>query len=73
MYFEIRRAPYCSSDVTAALGVTRGTDSVSGEQRAARRDSPSRQETLVHGGFKPLDVTYAHHLTTELNGLQELP
>jgi len=31
------------------------------------------QETLVHGGFKPLDVTYAHHLTTYLAGLQKLP
>ena len=31
------------------------------------------QEVLVHGGFKPLDVTYAHHLTTYLNGLQQLP
>jgi hypothetical protein len=30
------------------------------------------QETLVHGGFRPLDVTYAHHLTTYLNGLQKL-
>ena len=30
------------------------------------------QETLVHGGFKPLDVTYAHHLTTYLAGLQKL-
>jgi hypothetical protein len=30
-------------------------------------------ELLVHGGFRPLDVTYAHHLTTYLNGLQELP
>ena len=30
-------------------------------------------ELLVHGGFKPLDVTYAHHLTTYLNGLQQLP
>ncbi len=30
------------------------------------------QETLVHGGFKPLDVTYAHHLTTYLTGLQKL-
>lgn len=29
-------------------------------------------ELLVHGGFKPLDVTYAHHLTTYLNGLQKL-
>ena len=31
------------------------------------------QETLVYGGFRPLDVTYAHHLTTYLNGLQKLP
>lgn len=30
------------------------------------------QETLVHGGFRPLDVTYAHHLTTYLAGLQTL-
>lgn len=30
------------------------------------------QEVLVHGGFKPLDVTYAHHLTTYLTGLQKL-
>ena len=30
------------------------------------------QETLVHGGFKPLDITYAHHLTTYLTGLQKL-
>jgi triacylglycerol lipase len=30
------------------------------------------QETLVHGGFRPLDVTYAHHLTTYLAGLQKL-
>ena len=30
-------------------------------------------ELLVHGGFRPLDVTYAHHLTTYLNGLQKLP
>jgi predicted lipase len=29
-------------------------------------------ELLVHGGFRPLDVTYAHHLTTYLNGLQKL-
>lgn len=29
-------------------------------------------ETLVHGGFKPLDVTYAHHLTTYLIGLKKL-
>jgi len=31
------------------------------------------QETLVHGGFRPLDITYAHHLTTYLTGLQKLP
>jgi triacylglycerol lipase len=31
------------------------------------------QETLVHGGFRPLDVTYAHHLTTYLAGIQKLP
>jgi hypothetical protein len=30
------------------------------------------QEVLVHGGFKPLDVRYAHHLTTYLAGLQKL-
>jgi triacylglycerol lipase len=30
-------------------------------------------ETLVHGGFRPLDVTYAHHLTTYLAGMQKLP
>jgi triacylglycerol lipase len=30
------------------------------------------QEVLVHGGFKPLDITYAHHLTTYLAGLQKL-
>jgi predicted lipase len=30
------------------------------------------QETLVHGGFKPLDIAYAHHLTTYLTGLQKL-
>lgn len=29
-------------------------------------------ELLVQGGFKPLDVTYAHHLTTYLAGLQKL-
>ncbi|MBT9332148.1 lipase family protein [Paracidobacterium acidisoli] len=28
-------------------------------------------EILVHGGFKPLDITYAHHLTTYLAGLQK--
>jgi len=31
------------------------------------------QEVLVHGGFKPLDVAYAHHLTTYLAGLKKLP
>jgi len=30
------------------------------------------QEEMVQGGFKPLDVTYAHHLTTYLIGLQKL-
>jgi hypothetical protein len=30
------------------------------------------QEVPIHGGFKPLDVTYAHHLTTYLVGLQKL-
>jgi triacylglycerol lipase len=30
------------------------------------------QETIVHGGFRPLDVVYAHHLTTYLAGLQQL-
>ncbi|MBV8553786.1 MAG: lipase family protein [Acidobacteriaceae bacterium] len=30
------------------------------------------QEVAVKGGFKPLDVTYAHHLTTYLSGLQKL-
>jgi len=30
------------------------------------------QEVLVHGGFKPLDITYAHHLTTYLTGIQKL-
>jgi triacylglycerol lipase len=30
------------------------------------------QETLVNGGFKPLDVAYAHLLTTYLGGLQKL-
>jgi hypothetical protein len=29
-------------------------------------------EVLVHGGFRPLDVTYAHHLTTYLAGMQKL-
>jgi triacylglycerol lipase len=32
----------------------------------------STEEIVVHGGFKPLDVTYAHHLTTYLAGLQKL-
>jgi triacylglycerol lipase len=31
------------------------------------------KETLVQGGFRPLDVAYAHHLTTYLAGLQKLP
>lgn len=30
------------------------------------------QELLVRGGFRPLDVTYAHHLTTYLSGLRQL-
>jgi predicted lipase len=30
------------------------------------------QEQLVHGGFKPLDIVYAHRLTTYLAGLQKL-
>jgi triacylglycerol lipase len=30
------------------------------------------QETLVQGGFKPLDPAYAHYLTTYLAGLQKL-
>ena len=30
------------------------------------------QEVLVHGGFEPLDVTYAHRLSTYLSGLQKL-
>ena len=30
-------------------------------------------EVLVQGGFRPLDVAYAHHLTTYLAGLQKLP
>jgi predicted lipase len=30
------------------------------------------QEVLVHGGFRPLDVTYAHHLSTYLVGLKKL-
>jgi hypothetical protein len=29
-------------------------------------------ETMVHGGFRILDITYAHHLTTYLSGLQNL-
>jgi predicted lipase len=29
-------------------------------------------EQLVHGGFKPLDVTFAHHLSTYLVGLNQL-
>ncbi|HTS78649.1 MAG TPA: lipase family protein [Bryobacteraceae bacterium] len=29
-------------------------------------------EILVHGGFKPLDITFAHRLTTYLAGLQKL-
>jgi triacylglycerol lipase len=29
-------------------------------------------EVLVRGGFRALDVTYAHHLTTYLAGLQQL-
>ncbi len=29
-------------------------------------------EAIVHGGFRPLDVAYAHHLTTYLSGLQNL-
>ncbi|HWE52960.1 MAG TPA: lipase family protein [Bryobacteraceae bacterium] len=29
-------------------------------------------ETLVHGGFRPLDITYAHHLTTYLAGMNSL-
>lgn len=31
------------------------------------------QEQLVQGGFRPLDVAYAHDLTTYLAGLQKLP
>ena len=30
------------------------------------------KEILVHGGFRPLDVAYAHHLTVYLAGLQKL-
>jgi triacylglycerol lipase len=30
------------------------------------------REVPVHGGFKPLDVAYAHHLTTYLVGLRKL-
>jgi triacylglycerol lipase len=30
-------------------------------------------EILVHGGFRPLDIAYAHHLTTYLAGLYKLP
>lgn len=30
------------------------------------------QQTVVHGGHKLLDITYAHHLTTYLAGLQKL-
>lgn len=30
------------------------------------------QELLINGGFRPLDPTYAHHLTTYLAGLQKL-
>ena len=30
------------------------------------------QEQEVHGGFKPLDIVYAHRLTTYLAGLQKL-
>jgi triacylglycerol lipase len=30
------------------------------------------EEVLVHGGFKPLEVAYAHRLTTYLAGLQKL-
>jgi predicted lipase len=30
-------------------------------------------EILVHGGFRPLDLAYAHHLTTYLAGLYKLP
>lgn len=30
------------------------------------------QEELVHGGFKPLDPAYAHHLPTYLAGLRKL-
>jgi predicted lipase len=30
------------------------------------------QEVAVQGGFRPLDVAYAHHLTTYLAGMQKL-
>ena len=30
------------------------------------------EEQLVHGGLKPLDITYGHRLTTYLAGLQKL-
>jgi triacylglycerol lipase len=30
------------------------------------------EETPIQGGFRPLDVAYAHHLTTYLAGLQHL-
>jgi hypothetical protein len=30
------------------------------------------EEVLVYGGFKPLEVAYAHRLTTYLAGLQKL-
>jgi len=29
------------------------------------------EEFLVHGGWRPLDVTYAHHLTTYLAGMKK--
>ena len=31
------------------------------------------EEILVHGGFKPWDISYAHHLSTYLAGLHKLP
>ena len=31
------------------------------------------QETLVKGGFNAFDISFAHHLTTYLNGLNQLP
>ncbi len=31
------------------------------------------EEILVHGGFKPWELTYAHHVTTYLAGLHKLP